>query len=221
VKTGEGTFSAKQMMERFLFPADLQSVPIGSLSGGERRRLYLLSVLMASPNVLLLDEPTNDLDIMTLSILEDYLQSFSGPILTVSHDRFFLDKLAETIFEVCGDGRVEQFTGNWSDWAAKKKESQEPVREEKPKPVQERSREKKLKFSFKEEREFATIDQDIADLEAKIEENQMAQGACGSDYVKLQQLQAELSELEAALEQKTERWFYLNELKEKIDAQSK
>ena len=221
IKTGEGTFTAKQMMERFLFPADLQSVPIGSLSGGERRRLYLLSVLMEAPNVLLLDEPTNDLDIMTLSILEDYLQSFSGPILTVSHDRFFLDKLAETVFEVCGDGRVEQYTGNWSDWAAKKKETQMPVKAEKPKAVQERPREKKLKFSFKEEREFATIDQDIADLEQKIEENQMAQGACGSDYVKLQQLQGELSELEAALEHKTERWFYLNELKEKIDAQSK
>ena len=221
IKTGEGTFTAKQMMERFLFPSDLQSVPIGSLSGGERRRLYLLSVLMEAPNVLLLDEPTNDLDIMTLSILEDYLQSFSGPILTVSHDRFFLDKLAESIFEVCGDGRVEQYTGNWSDWAAKKKESQAPVKAEKPKVVQERTREKKLKFSFKEEREFATIDQDLADLEQKIEENQMAQGSCGSDYVKLQQLLSELAELEAALEQKTERWFYLNELKEKIDAQGK
>jgi len=110
--TAEGTFTAKQMMERFLFPSDLQSVPIGKLSGGERRRLYLLSVLMEAPNVLLLDEPTNDLDVMTLSILEDYLQTFSGPIITVSHDRFFLDKLAESIFEVKGDGRVEQFTGN-------------------------------------------------------------------------------------------------------------
>ena len=221
VRTEEGTFTAKQMMERFLFPSDLQSVTIGRLSGGERRRLYLLSVLMEAPNVLLLDEPTNDLDVMTLSILEDYLQGFSGPIVTVSHDRFLLDKLADTIFEVKGDGRVEQFTGNWSDWQAKRKQEEVPVKADKPKQTQDRPREKKLKFSYKEEREFATIDQDIADLEAKIEENQAAQGQAGSDYVKLQQLQEELAQLEVTLEQKTERWMYLTELKEKIDAQGK
>ena len=221
LRTAEGTFTAKQMMERFLFPSDLQSVPIGRLSGGERRRLYLLSVLMAAPNVLLLDEPTNDLDVMTLSILEDYLQSFSGPILTVSHDRFLLDKLATTIWEVKGDGRVEIFTGNWSDWAAKRKEEDAPVKAEKTKPAQERPREKKLKFSFKEEREFSTIDADIAALEERIEENQTAQAAAGSDYVALQQLQEELADLEAQLEYKTERWMYLTELKEKIDAQGK
>ena len=221
LRTAEGTFTAKQMMERFLFPADLQSVPIGRLSGGERRRLYLLSVLMAAPNVLLLDEPTNDLDVMTLSILEDYLQSFSGPILTVSHDRFLLDKLADTIWEVTGDGRVEIFTGNWSDWAAKRKPVEAPAKADKPKPVQDRPRERKLKFSFKEEREFATIDEDIAALEAKIEENQAAQACAGSDYVRLQELQNELAELEAQLEHKTERWMYLTELKEKIDAQGK
>ena len=219
VRTEEGTFTAKQMMERFLFPSDLQSVPIGRLSGGERRRLYLLSVLMEAPNVLLLDEPTNDLDVMTLSILEDYLQSFPGPILAVSHDRFFLDKLAQSVFEVRGDGTVDCFTGNWSDWAAKRRQEAPSPKAEKPKPVQERPREKKLKFSFKEEREFASIDQDIADLEKKIEENQTAQAAAGSDYVKLQQLQEELTDLEAALEAKTERWLYLTELKEKIDAQ--
>ena len=221
VKTAEGTFTAKQMMERFLFPSDLQSVAIGRLSGGERRRLYLLSVLMSSPNVLLLDEPTNDLDVMTLSILEDYLQDFPGPIITVSHDRFFLDKMSTSIFEVKGDGSVEQFTGNWSDWNAKRKEEDAPAKTAKAKPVQDRPKEKKLKFSFKEEREFATIDQDIADLEAKIEENQSAQAAAGSDYVRLQELQNELEELEAALEAKTERWFYLNDLKERIDAQKK
>jgi ATP-binding cassette subfamily F protein uup len=196
-------------------------VPIGRLSGGERRRLYLLSVLMEAPNVLLLDEPTNDLDVMTLSILEDYLQTFPGPILTVSHDRFLLDKLADTIFEVVGDGSVAVYTGNWSEWNAKRRDAEAPPKAEKPKMQQERPREKKLKFSFKEEREFATIDDDIAALEAKIEENQAAQGAAGSDYVKLQQLQEELSELEAALEYKTERWMYLTELKEKIDAQTK
>jgi len=221
VRTAEGTFTAKQMMERFLFPSDLQSVPIGRLSGGERRRLYLLSVLMEAPNVLLLDEPTNDLDVMTLSILEDYLETFPGPILVVSHDRFLLDKLAQTIFEVRGNGDVEVFTGNWTDWQQKRREVEAPAKSEKVKPVQERPREKKLKFSFKEEREFATIDQDIADLEAAMEENQRAQGECGSDYVKLQQLQEELETLEAKLEEKTERWMYLTELKEKIDAQGK
>ena len=219
VKTDEGTFTANQMMERFLFPSDLQGMPIGRLSGGERRRLYLLSVLMEAPNVLLLDEPTNDLDIMTLSILEDYLQSFPGPILTVSHDRFFLDKLADTIFEVRGNGQVVQYTGNWSDWAAKRKEEESPVKVEKPKAAVERPREKKLRFSYKEEREFAVIDQEIAQLEEQIAACQAQQNACGSDYVKLQELQAKQEELEAQLEEKTERWFYLNELKEKIDAQ--
>ena len=219
--TAEGTFTAKQMMERFLFPSDLQSVPIGKLSGGERRRLYLLSVLMEAPNVLLLDEPTNDLDVMTLSILEDYLQTFSGPILTVSHDRFFLDKLADSIFEVKGDGRVEQFTGNWTDWSKKREAEDAPAKIEKPKTAQERPKEKKLKFSFKEQREFETIDDDIAGLEAAIEENQAAQLAAGSDFVKLQELTDQLSELDAQLEYKTERWMYLTELKEKIDAQSK
>ena len=221
VKTSEGTFTAKQMMERFLFPSEMQSVPIGRLSGGERRRLYLLSVLMEAPNVLLLDEPTNDLDVMTLSILEDYLQSFPGPILTVSHDRFLLDKLADTIFEVRGDGSVEQYTGNWSDYDRKRRAEDAPAKAEKTKATQERVKEKKLKFSYKEEREFATIDDDIAALEAAIEENQAAQISAGSDFVKLQQLQDQLAELETQLSYKEERWIYLTELKEKIDAQSK
>ena len=221
VKTDEGTFSANQMMERFLFPGDLQSVPIGRLSGGERRRLYLLSVLMEAPNVLLLDEPTNDLDVTTLSILEDYLQGFPGPILAVSHDRFFLDKLAESIFEVRGDGEIDRFTGNWSDWQAKRREAEAPApKAEKTKPAAERPRERKLKFSFKEQREFETIDDDLAQLEADIAACQAEQAACGSDYVKLQELQARQAELEAALEEKTERWVYLTELKEQIDAQN-
>ena len=219
-RTDEGTFTAKQMMERFLFPRDLQSVPIGRLSGGERRRLYLLSVLMEAPNILLLDEPTNDLDIMTLSILEDYLQSFPGPILTVSHDRFFLDKMADAIFEVRGGGEVRQYTGNWSDWAAKRKEEESPVKVEKPKaqPV-ERPRSSKLRFSYKEEREFASIDGEIAQLEEAIAQCEEEQSRCGSDYIKLQELQAKQAELEEQLEAKMERWMYLNELKEKIDAQ--
>ena len=221
VRTDEGTFSANQMMERFLFPGDLQSVPIGRLSGGERRRLYLLSVLMEAPNVLLLDEPTNDLDVTTLSILEDYLLGFPGPILAVSHDRFFLDKLAESIFEVRGDGEIHRFTGNWTDWQAKRRAEEAPSpKAEKPKPAAERHRERKLKFTFKEQREFETIDADLAELEAQITACQTEQESCGSDYVKLQELQARQAELEAALEEKTERWVYLNELKEQIDAQN-
>ena len=218
VRTDEGTFTANQMMERFMFPGDLQSVPIGRLSGGERRRLYLLSVLMEAPNVLLLDEPTNDLDVMTLSILEDYLQGFPGPILVVSHDRFFLDKLAESVFEV-RDGEILRYTGNWSDWQRKRREEETPAKAEKPKAAAERPRERRLKFTFKEQMEFDTIDDDIASLESQLAECQAAQGQCGSDYVKLQELQAQQQELEARLEEKTERWIYLNELKEKIDAQ--
>ena len=218
VRTDEGTFSANQMMERFMFPSDLQSVPIGRLSGGERRRLYLLSVLMEAPNVLLLDEPTNDLDVMTLSILEDYLQGFPGPILVVSHDRFLLDKLAESIFEVRGDGAILRYTGNWTDWRQKRKEETVPVKAEKPKAA-ERPRERKLKFSYKEQLEFETIDDELAALESRLAECQAAQGRCGSDYVRLQELQKQQTELETKLEEKTERWVYLNELKEKIDAQ--
>ena len=219
-RTDEGTFSAKQMMERFLFPGDLQSVPIGRLSGGERRRLYLLSVLMEAPNVLLLDEPTNDLDIMTLSILEDYLQGFPGPVLTVSHDRFFLDKMAESIFEVRGDGEVRRYIGNWSDWYRKREKEETPEKPEIPKAVPaERQRKQKLKFSYKEEREFAVIDDEIAELEEKITQCQESQNLCGSDYVKLQFLQEEQAGLELQLEQKMERWMYLTELKERIDAQ--
>ena len=190
----------------------------GRLSGGERRRLYLLSVLMEAPNVLLLDEPTNDLDIMTLSILEDYLQSFPGPVLTVSHDRFFLDKMAESIFEVRGDGQVYTYTGNWSDWAVKRKE-ESPTKVEKPKATAPRPKSQKLRFSYKEEWEFASIDGEIAALEEQISQCGAEQELCGSDYIKLQELQAKQTDLETKLEEKMERWMYLNELKEQIDAQ--
>ncbi len=219
LRTSEGTFTATQMMERFMFPKDLQSVPIGKLSGGERRRLYLLSVLMASPNLLLLDEPTNDLDIMTLSILEDYLQEFPGPVLAVSHDRFFLDKLAQSIWEVDGNGHVLRYTGNWSDWEKKQKSAPpEESRDEKPKPSQ-RPKSRKLKFSYKEQRDWETIETDIAELEEKISRCESQQSACGSDYVKLQELQQEQADLQRQLDEKTERWLYLTDLKEKIDAQ--
>jgi ATP-binding cassette subfamily F protein uup len=169
--------------------------------------------------VLLLDEPTNDLDVTTLSILEDYLQGFPGPILVVSHDRFLLDKLAESMFEV-RDGQVLRYTGNWSDWAGKRREEASPLPAEKPKAPQERPRERKLKFSYKEQLEFETIDADLAALEAQIADCVAAQNDCGSDYVRLQELQAQQAELEARLEEKTERWIYLNELQEKIDIQN-
>ena len=221
VKTEEGILSAKDMMERFLFPPELQSVPIGKLSGGERRRLYLLSVLMSAPNVLLLDEPTNDLDVTTLSILEDYLDTFPGPVLAVSHDRFFLDKLAGQIFAVEGNGAVERYTGNWSDYARKRREQAAPPPAEKPEREDtRRPREKRLKFTFKEQREFDTIDGELAELETALKENAAAMSACGSDYVRLQELTQRQDELNARLEERTERWMYLNELKERIDAQS-
>ena len=221
VKTDEGTFSAKTMLERFLFTPDLQQTVIGRLSGGERRRVYLLSVLMAAPNVLLLDEPTNDLDVTTLSILEDYLQSFPGPIIAVSHDRFFLDKMADTIFEVRGGGPVGIFTGNWSDWMRKRAPEEAKKPDEVKKPQPERPREKKLKFSYKEQREFETIDEEIAALEQQLETCREAQAACGSDYVRLQELTDEQERLSAQLDERMERWVYLNDLKERIDAQEK
>ncbi|WP_409969498.1 ABC-F family ATP-binding cassette domain-containing protein [Bengtsoniella intestinalis] len=220
VKTDQGSFTAKDMMERFLFPAELQSVPIGRLSGGERRRLYLLSILMSAPNILLLDEPTNDLDVTTLAILEEYLQSFPGPILTVSHDRWFLDKLAEQIFEVQNGGHIERYVGNWSDYNDKRKEAQAPKTVTTTAPTSARpERQKKLKFTFKEQREFDCIDQTMADAEEALEDCATAMGNCGSDYVELQKLQEKHDLLEKALEEVMERWVYLNDLKEQIDAQ--
>ena len=220
VKTNEGTFSASMMMERFLFPTELQSVPIGRLSGGERRRLRLLAVLMEAPNILLLDEPTNDLDITTLAVLEDYLDSFPGAVVAVSHDRFFLDRIAEDIFEVRTGGQVERYTGNYSDYAKKRREEEKAaVQAEKPRTETARPQQKKLKFSFNEQREFETIDADIAALEQQLADCVAAQGRTGSDYVRLQELQAQQETLQAKLDEKTERWVYLNELAEQIEAQ--
>ena len=219
VRTPQGTLSAGEMMERFLFPPELQSVPIGRLSGGERRRVYLLSVLMAAPNVLILDEPTNDLDIATLSVLEDYLQEFPGPVLTVSHDRFFLDKVAQSIWELPGDGRLMRYTGNWSDWESKKKAEAEEIKFQRSRPTVQRQRERKLKFSYQEQRDFDTIDAQLADLQEQLSRCAAEQLACGSDYVRLQELTELQTRLEEQLEERTERWLYLQELKEKIDAQ--
>lgn len=220
VRTESGTFSASQMLERFLFPPEAQYSPIGKLSGGERRRLYLLSVLMAAPNVLLLDEPTNDLDIETLAVLEDYLQTFPGAVLAVSHDRWFLDKLASSIFEVRGDGEVRVTNGNFSDYLLVR-EPDEPAQAEKEKKayVRHENAPRKLRFSFKEQREFETIDDDIAALEKKIADCARAIEENASDYLRLQELESEKNELDRQLEEKTERWCYLNDLAEKIAAQ--
>ncbi len=221
VKTREGNFSATQMMEHFLFPTQLQGQPIGKLSGGERRRLYLLSILMAAPNILLLDEPTNDLDVTTLAILEEYLETFPGAVLAVSHDRYFLDKMAAQIFEVGEGGAVRRYSGNYSDYLAKRQATSAPAQEEKAekKPAGKPARQKKLKFTFKEQREYDTIEADIAALEARIAQREGEMLACGSDYGKLQDLTKEQEADQAALEEKMERWLYLTDLAERIAAQ--
>ena len=222
VHTKEGRLSVTQMMERFLFPTDLQFSTIGRLSGGEKRRLYLLGILMGAPNILLLDEPTNDLDVETLTILEDYLTEFPGAVVAVSHDRYFLDKLATSILEVRGDGEVRRTMGGYSDWQLlREMDEKPPVKKESKTPREKRTdRPQKLKFSFKEQREYDTIDQDIADLEERIAacDEQIALNA--SDYVRLQELTEEKNALELQLEEKTERWVYLNDLAERIAAQS-
>ena len=219
VTTSEGTLAASQMLGRFLFPPEVQYRQIGKLSGGERRRLYLLSILMQAPNVLLLDEPTNDLDITTLSILEDYLETFPGPVLAVSHDRYFLDRLAGEILEVSEGGAVTRHVGNYSDYAASRPEPEAPEKKAVEKKEPPKPRPKKLKFSFKEQREYDTIDADIAALEEKIAacDREIAENA--SDYLALERLSEEKSQLEAQLDEKTERWVYLTELAEQIEAQ--
>ena len=222
LETGEGTFSASQMMERFLFDGALQHTPIGRLSGGERRRLFLLHILMSAPNVLLLDEPTNDLDIDTLTILEEYLTTFPGVVLAVSHDRYFLDKMADSIFEVKGDGRVQIYSGNYADYLDKRDE-ESASKESRPaadKPAQQKPRqETKRKFTYGEQREYASIEGELAELEEKIAALDGQMAASATDYVKLQELMEQKSALEQKLEERTERWLYLEELAEQIAAQ--
>lgn len=219
VHTREGTFTATQMLERFLFDGDLQYSRIGALSGGERRRLYLLGVLMAAPNVLLLDEPTNDLDIETLTILEDYLAGFDGIVVAVSHDRYFLDKVASQIFEVTQTGRVNRYTGSYSDYL-EKHQGEEPTEKKEPKgPKAQREKQEKLRFSYKQQREYDAIDGEIAALEEKIAAVDAEMETVSTDYTALERLTAEKTELEAQLDAKMERWVYLNELAEKIEEQ--
>lgn len=214
IETPEGVLTASKLMENFLFSGPMQHRLISRLSGGEKRRLFLLGILASAPNVLLLDEPTNDLDIPTMTVLENYLQSFPGAIIAVSHDRYFLDKLCNRIFAVEKDGLVRQYPGGYTDYL----QSLDIPREKKVKAAPEapRPKPKKLKFSYKEQREFETIDADIAALEAKIAENKRQQDIDGADYEKLQALMAEQSQLEAQLEAKEERWMYLTDLAERI-----
>ena len=220
VQTPDGTVTASQMLERFLFTPELQWNRIEKLSGGERKRLYLLKILMSAPNILLLDEPTNDLDIATLTILEDYLQSFAGAVIAVSHDRYFLDKLANEIFEF-RSGECLRYNGNYSDFEAnvlslRMKDSPSAPKKKAVRREHSSSGHTRLKFSFKEQREFETIDDDIAALEQQISDTEKSIAANTSDYVKLQELSDLRDSLSEQLSQKMERWVYLNELAERI-----
>lgn len=220
VRTPDGTVTAAQMLERFLFTPELQWNRIEKLSGGERKRLFLLKILMTAPNILLLDEPTNDLDITTLTILEDYLESFSGAVIAVSHDRYFLDKIADEIFEF-RDGVCTRFNGNYSDYAEKAAElySDSTAKSKKKGEKKERvyTGKTKLKFSFKEQREYDTIDDVIAGLEQQISDTEKEITVNSSDYVKLQELSDKKEQLELELAAKMERWVYLNDLAERIE----
>lgn len=239
VRTSEGLVSASKMLERFLFSSDMQYTPIAKISGGERRRLYLLKVLMQSPNVLILDEPTNDLDIATLRVLEDFLDEFAGIVITVSHDRYFLDRTVDRIaaFE---NGNIVVYEGDYTEYQEKSgrietdsidsvdsgsglhiKKSNEKKKEGREQWLASKNKEKKLKFSYKEQKEFETIDEDIEKLEEKIAELEEQISKCTTDFVKLNELMQEKEKTEDELSDKMERWVYLNDLAEKIEAQKR
>ena len=224
VDTPEGRFSASQMLDQFLFPPDVQYTPVERLSGGEKRRLYLASILMGAPNVLLLDEPTNDLDIATLEILEDYLSTFKGAVVVVSHDRYFLDRVAGRLFAFEEGGQVIQYVCSFSDYLDAMREKEEKP-EGKKEPAQQaaprREKARELRMSYKEQREFETIDAHMEQLQAKIEEIDALIEKHASDFVKLTELSAKKEETELALAQAEERWLYLNDLAERIEAQKK
>jgi ATP-binding cassette subfamily F protein uup len=219
-----GTISATQMLERFLFPSNVQYSPIAKLSGGERRRLFLLRVLMGAPNVLLLDEPTNDLDIQTLSILEDYLEDFSGVVIAASHDRYFLDRVAEKIIAFEEDGKIHCTAGNYSYYREERERLQETrnkgeelKKNNKPKTGEVNQDEKRAKpnrLSYMEQREYDGIETVIAEVEEKLSEVKKAISRSGSDYQRLQELTQNQDEFEKRLEQLLERWTYLSELVE-------
>lgn len=215
VETSDGkTISAAQMLERFLFPSFTHGTPIRKLSGGEKRRLYLLKILMSEPNVLLLDEPTNNLDTQTLTVLEDYLEEFSGVVITVSHDRYFLDKLAEQLLILRGQGKIDTFYGNYTDFLEKEREK--PVIQVKTvnKVVKEQEKQKKKKLSYNEQREWEGIEDHIAKVEARLEEISSEMAKTGSDFETAQVLMEEETKLNVELEGLIERWTYLSELAE-------
>lgn len=224
VATTEGRITASQMCERFLFTPSMQYTPIKKLSGGEKRRLNLLSVLMEAPNVLVLDEPTNDLDIGTLEILEDYIDHFAGMVIVVSHDRFFLDRIVDRIFAFEDNGRIVQYEGGYTDYYEKSRAKaqtpqqtiQEPVKEKNLKNV--KTREEKLKLSYNEQKEYESIDADIAALEEQIADCDRQMAEAVTQYTRLTELATQKEKLEGALEEKMERWVYLNELVEQIEA---
>lgn len=226
IQTAEGTVTASQMLERFLFNGAMQYSLIGKLSGGEKRRLYLLYILMKAPNVLLLDEPTNDLDIATLTILEDYLESFEGVVVAVSHDRYFLDKIAERMFVFEGNGVVRQYEGNFSDYKTALLQKKESEGEEIKKNTEEqekkggknnwKKKDEKPKFTYLEKKEYEGIDEEIAQLEKRIAEIDNEMNLFAADYGKLRILTEEKEEKELVLEEKMERWVYLNDLAQKI-----
>lgn len=221
IQTTKGQASASQMLDRFLFPPELQYTPLDKLSGGEQRRLYLLKVLMEAPNVLILDEPTNDLDIQTLTILEDYLDTFAGIVITVSHDRYFLDRIVNRIFAFEEGGHLKQYEGGYTDYLEKvkpiaKQEKCKPEKKENNGKKFQKEHQKKLKFTYKEQKEFETIDDDIAKLEEKIEQldEEIIENATNSG--KLAELTQQKEKTEEALNEKMDRWVYLNDLAEQI-----
>lgn len=223
VLTTEGRISASQMLEKFLFNPSMQYSPIGKLSGGEKRRLYLLKVLIEAPNILFLDEPTNDLDIETLAILEDFLDVFNGAVVAVSHDRYFLDKTVDRIFAFEGNGKITQYEGGYSDYL--RQYEQRHIEEVQPKPVSQKaertSSPKPLKMSYQEQKDYETINDRIENLENAIAETEDEMSKITSDYVKLQELSEKKSALEAELEEAYDRWVYLSELAEKITESKK
>lgn len=224
------------MCERFLFTPEIQYNPIGKLSGGERRRLYLLKVLMTAPNVLILDEPTNDLDIATLTILEDYLDYFEGIVITVSHDRYFLDRIVDRILAFEGNGTITQYEGDYTTYIEKAMANGTFFAEDNrnndgrtiytaekagvnSKDTWKRNREKKLKFTYQEQKEYETIDNEIAALEEQTADIEAEMVKAASQYCRLQELTEQKEKLEQKLSEKMERWVYLNDLAEKIEKQ--
>lgn len=221
VQTTEGTITASQMLERFLFDGTMQWNLIGKLSGGEKRRLFLLRILMTAPNVLILDEPTNDLDIQTLTILEDYLDSFDGIVITVSHDRYFLDRVVRRIFAFEENGVIQQYEGGYSDyliaWELRNPsgENQTQIQQKETKSV--KIKDKKLKFTYQEQKDFETIDEDIEKLEKQLKQLEEEMLEAASNYGKLGELMQQKEELLEKLDDKMQRWEYLNDLAERIE----